>query len=106
MAPAENPVPADADDWRSDDAGDLGSGSLFEPIDDAPDSEPRDWEGGPPTEATPVIGAGSAFGGSHLDELRRAVSEEADDAEADAAMAAFFDQDTEEDRARRFGRRR
>lgn len=95
-------------------------GSLFEPpaapppsapriFDDAPGSEfasPDLDAGGPPTEATPVVGPGTAFGGAHLDELRRAVSEEANDPEDDAAMAAFFDQDTEAERSRRFGRRR
>lgn len=90
-------------DW---DASSASAESADEPPAWADD--PRagvDDAGGPPTEATPVIGAGTSFGGSHLDELRRAVSEEPTDAEADAAMAAFFDQD-EAERNRRFGRRR
>lgn len=64
-------------------------------------------DGGPATEATPVVPAARSTGAAHIDELRRAVSEgptrEGDD---DAAMAAFFDQDDDEERTRRFGRRR
>lgn len=89
------------------DAEQFDRGDANRPDDNRPDDNRPDLDlGGPPTEATPVVGPGTAFGGAHLDELRRAVSEDADDAEADAAMAAFFDQDTDEDRARRFGRRR
>jgi cell division initiation protein len=83
-----------------------------EPLDEEPaglfDPRGRDdgLDGGPPTQAQPVVGPGTAFGGSHLEELRRAVSDEAADDEADAAMAAFFDQDADDERARRFGRRR
>ncbi|MDZ7677139.1 MAG: DivIVA domain-containing protein [Acidimicrobiales bacterium] len=73
---------------------------LFGSIDEIPDSD------GPPTEAHPVVGAGGSFGSSHLDELRRAVSDESAESEADAAMAAFFDQDNDEEPSRRFGRRR
>ncbi|MBK5223158.1 MAG: DivIVA domain-containing protein [Acidimicrobiia bacterium] len=64
-------------------------------------------DGGPPTQATPVVDTTSPVGASHLDELRRAVSDGPEDTASndDAAMAAFFDQDDEEDR-RRFGRRR
>lgn len=65
-------------------------------------------DAGPPTEATPVIVAGSGAGAPHLDELRRAVSQDEDAFDQDdAAMAAFFDQDEggDEDK-RRFGRRR
>lgn len=65
-----------------------------------------DLDAGPPTEPHPIVSPGTAFGGDHLDELRRAVSDDTTDAEADAAMAAFFDQDTDDDRSRRFGRRR
>lgn len=74
----------------------------------APTSRPTDEyaDGGPPTEAAPVVSPGTAFGGGHLDELRRAVSDETAAGEEDAAMAAFFDQDTDEEPGRRFGRRR
>ena len=92
---------------------DWDASASSSPADEPPTwaDDPRassDLGDGPPTEATPVIGAGTAFGGTHLDELRRAVSEDAPnaEAEADAAMAAFFDQDDEADRNRRFGRRR
>lgn len=63
---------------------------------------------GPPTEATPVVDLGSDVGSSHLDQLRRAVSDgPTDEPDADdAAMAAFFDQDDDDEPSRRFGRRR
>lgn len=64
-------------------------------------------DGGPPTEATPVVPAGRSTGAAHIDELRRAVSEgPAHEGDEDAAMAAFFDQDDDDERSRRFGRRR
>lgn len=80
-----------------DDAAPRG---LFGSTGEIPESD------GPPTEAHPVVGAGGSFGSSHLDELRRAVSDESAESEADAAMAAFFDQDNDEEPSRRFGRRR
>jgi cell division initiation protein len=72
----------------------------------APDLDLSD--GGPPTQATPVVSGASSVGSSHLDELKRAVSDGPDDPaeDDDAAMAAFFDQDDDEERSRRFGRRR
>lgn len=95
-APSEDPAPERGD-----------GGALFAP---APDDDPvdhgrLDLDGGPPTQATPVVPAAEGVGSSHLDELRRAVSDgPAED--DDAAMAAFFDQDDDEERSRRFGRRR
>lgn len=66
-----------------------------------------DVDPGPPTEATPVVDLGSDVGSSHLDQLRRAVSDgPTDDEDDDAAMAAFFDQDDDDEPSRRFGRRR
>jgi DivIVA domain-containing protein len=87
---------------------DEASPALFDrrPASDRSSDPDPDLDGGPPTEAHPVVGPGSAFGGNHLDQLRRAVSDEPTDAEADAAMAAFFDQDTDDEPSRRFGRRR
>lgn len=117
--PAHAPEPDPA--IASEPEPDVDAGSLFAPRDDEPPAAPHmatdspssdrpsfdtaDDDGGPPTEAHPIISAGSSFGGSHLDELRRAVSDETAESESDAAMAAFFDQDTE-DEPRRFGRRR
>lgn len=81
-------------------------------LDDAPAAgAPSPDDGGPATEATPVVDLGSDVGSSHLDELRRAVSDGpvVDDADDDdAAMAAFFDQDDDDEiePSRRFGRRR
>ena len=64
-------------------------------------------DGGPATEATPVVPAARSTGAAHIDELRRAVSEgPTREGDEDAAMAAFFDQDDDEERTRRFGRRR
>ncbi|QGG95540.1 DivIVA domain-containing protein [Actinomarinicola tropica] len=89
---------------------DRAAGTLFAPR--AEDESVDLTDGGPPTQATPVVGADpDDVGSSHLDELRRAVSSEDPRAEThaeddDAAMAAFFDQDDEEERTRRFGRRR
>jgi cell division initiation protein len=100
----DHPAPLPDDPAASPDDA-VSSGALFEPLPDAPRA-PRDDDGGPPTEAHPIINAGTSFGGSHLDELRRAVSADATDAEGDAAMAAFFDQDTDDEPSRRFGRRR
>ena len=72
---------------------------------DTPDTD------GPPTAEVPLIDEliGDESGGDQfLEDLRRA-SEEADlgpsEGEADEAMAAFFDQDDEEGRRPRFGRR-
>lgn len=67
-----------------------------------------DLDGGPPTQATPVVGGAGDVGSSHLDELRRAVSDGPAEpgADEDAAMAAFFDQDDDDEPSRRFGRRR
>ncbi|MFP4511879.1 MAG: DivIVA domain-containing protein [Acidimicrobiales bacterium] len=90
---ATDPAAGEADDDRA-------PRGLFGGIDELPDSD------GPPTEAHPVVGAGGSFGSSHLDELRRAVSDESAESEADAAMAAFFDQDNDDEPSRRFGRRR
>jgi DivIVA domain-containing protein len=99
--PATEATPALFEDESRDDAA---------PEDATPGdagADPGHDDGGPPTEAHPVVGPGTAFGGNHLEELRRAVSDDAPDAEADAAMAAFFDQDTDDDEpSRRFGRRR
>lgn len=98
-------LPPPPEDWEPD-----TTSAPPPPDDPAPsglfgqsDASPRD--DGPPTEPHPIVG-GSSFGSSHLDELRRAVSEDTDESEADAAMAAFFDQDTDDEPARRFGRRR
>jgi cell division initiation protein len=60
---------------------------------------------GPPTRPVPAIeaedrGAGDAF----LDQLRRAVDDDAPD--GDHAMAAFFDQDDDDRPRSRFGRKR
>lgn len=62
-----------------------------------------DPDGGPPTEAYMNLfnEGGEESGDRFLDELRRAVDDEDDalgtpDEEADAAMAAFFDQDEED----------
>lgn len=94
------PPPADWDASRPHvvDPVESDAATLFGASDDLHD-------GGPPTEAHPIV-AGTSFGGSHLDELRRAVSDDDGDPEADAALAAFFDQDTDEEPSRRFGRRR
>jgi len=67
-----------------------------------------DPDGGPPTEAYMNLfdeGSGQT-GDRFLDELRRAVDDEGDalgvpDEEADAAMAAFFDQDEEDPKSGR-----
>lgn len=98
-------LPPPPEDWVPD-----TTSTEAPPDDPAPSGlfgQPDEQSGddGPPTEPHPIVG-GSSFGSSHLDELRRAVSEDTDDSEADAAMAAFFDQDTDDEPARRFGRRR
>jgi cell division initiation protein len=78
------------------------------PADETSEASDGVEDGGPPTEATPVVDLGSDVGSSHLDELRRAVSDGPDSTEDDdAAMAAFFDQDDDDaEPSRRFGRRR
>ncbi|MGY6500204.1 MAG: DivIVA domain-containing protein [Acidimicrobiales bacterium] len=89
-----------------DDGASEPSDTLDEPT--SPDrAHVDDDDGGPPTEATPVVSPGTSFGGGHLDQLRRAVADDSTaTGEEDAAMAAFFDQDTDEEPGRRFGRRR
>jgi DivIVA domain-containing protein len=102
-------LPPPPEDWQPGKAtADASVGDAGGATEASPPLFDDDRDGGPPTEAHPVVGPGTAFGGAHLEELRRAVSEDDTDAEADAAMAAFFDQDTDDDDepARRFGRRR
>jgi DivIVA domain-containing protein len=94
-------LPPPPEDWSPTDQG-PGAGTRT----GAAPSDDLDPDSGPPTEAHPVVGAGPSSGGSHLDELRRAVRDDTTDPEADAAMAAFFDQDTDDEPSRRFGRRR
>ncbi len=67
---------------------------------------------GAPTEAVPLIdellGEAGSEGDQFLDQLRQAADEPElgpSDVDADRAMAAFFDQDEEEGRRPRFGRR-
>lgn len=100
-------LPPPPEDWSSaDDAADADAADDDAAEDHVVSDDVDD--GGPPTEATPVVEVGSDVGSTHLDELKRAVSdgpnsEEGDD---DAAMAAFFDQDDDAEPSRRFGRRR
>jgi len=104
-------LPPPPEDWSAGAAADEAPTKIDEEADTEPDTEAdADLDGGgPPTEATPVVDLGTDVGSSHLDELRRAVSDGPDSTdEDDAAMAAFFDQDDDDDTepSRRFGRRR
>lgn len=103
-----SPSSEDASPAAPDEAAEQARPSLFEPPRREAEPELDLSDGGPPTQATPVVTDGAGVGSSHLDELRRAVSDgpEPDEGDDDAAMAAFFDQDDDEERSRRFGRRR
>lgn len=120
VAGADEPVPsADSDavdldgpvdEAERDDLSDLPPPPVGweSDADEVDDDEPSD-DDGPPTQATPVVERDNDVGSSHLDELRRAVSDgstETTEEGDDAAMAAFFDQDDDPEPQRRFGRRR
>lgn len=110
-------LPPPPEDWSPEPAAAEPAVDLTEPVREeapAPDAgapaPDAAVDPGPPTEATPVVDLGSDVGSSHLDQLRKAVSDGPADEEDedDAAMAAFFDQDDDDDGepSRRFGRRR
>lgn len=110
---ADEQVYEDASPDPGEDPGPLeqwGALPAFDPapaIDPAPSPRGDDDAGGPPTRPIVALDLDAPseprHGDAFLDRLRAAVD---DDADVDHAMAAFFDQDDDDRRPSRFGRRR